>query len=220
MGHAVGVFISATVKSGTNALHGAGYWQFQQFRWNATPDFTRLNYQAGLANGSIAPGTPEQASGRVSQPGFGVGGPVWIPKIIHGKNKLFFYIAYSKLTSIAPPNSTPIYTVPTVPERTGDFSALLVGTTNPSQYIVYDPRTAALVSGHVTRTPFPNNIVPASMQTNPVAKFCPAHLGCWLQTAAAGVAVAAESALRSEPGCHAGRHAEYRPECHQVPGAA
>jgi hypothetical protein len=171
MGHAVGVFISATVKSGTNSLHGAGYWQFQQFRWNATPDFTRLNYQAGLANGSIAPGTPEQASGRVSQPGFGIGGPVWIPKIIHGKNKLFFYIAYSKLTSIAPPNSTPIYTVPTVPERTGDFSALLVGTTNPSQYIVYDPRTAAMVSGHVTRTPFPNNTVPASMQTNPVAKF-------------------------------------------------
>ena len=142
MGHAVGVFISATVKSGTNALHGAGYWQFQQFRWNATPDFTRLNYQAGLANGTVAAGTPEQASGRVTQPGFGVGGPVWIPKIINGKNKLFFYIAYSKLVSIAPPNSTPNYTVPTIPERTGDFSALLVGTTNPSQYIVYDPRTA------------------------------------------------------------------------------
>ena len=171
MGHAVGAFISATVKSGTNALHGAGFWQFQQFRWNAAPDFTRLNYQAGLANGSIAPGTPEQASGRVTIPGFGVGGPVWIPKVINGKNKLFFYISYSKLVSIAPPNSTPIYTVPTVPERTGDFSALLVGTTNPSQYIVYDPRTAALVSGHVTRTPFPNNVLPASIMTSPISKF-------------------------------------------------
>jgi hypothetical protein len=171
MGHAIGAFISATVKSGTNSLHGAGYWQFQQFRWNATPDFTRLTYEAGLANGTVAPGTPEQASGRVSQPGFGVGGPVWIPKLIHGKNRLFFYVAYSKLTSIAPPNSTPIYTVPTVPERTGDFSALLVGTTNPSQYIVYDPRTAVTVSGHVTRTPFPNNILPASIQTSPISKF-------------------------------------------------
>ncbi|MGA2268449.1 MAG: carboxypeptidase-like regulatory domain-containing protein [Bryobacteraceae bacterium] len=171
MGHSVGSFISATVKSGTNALHGAGFWQFQQFRWNAAPHFTRLNYQAGLANGSIAAGTPEQASGRVTTPGFGVGGPVWIPKVINGKNKLFFYISYSKLVSIAPPNSTPIYTVPTVAQRTGDFSALLVGTTNPSQYIVYDPRTAATVSGHVTRTPFPNNIVPASMQTSPIAKF-------------------------------------------------
>jgi hypothetical protein len=171
MGHAVGSFISATVKSGTNGLHGAGFWQFQQFRWNAAPHFTRLNYQQGLANGSIKAGTPEQASGRVTTPGFGVGGPVWIPKVINGKNKLFFYISYSKLVSIAPPNSTPIYTVPTAAQRTGDFSALLVGTTNPAQYIVYDPRTAAMVSGHVTRTPFPNNTVPASMQTNPLAKF-------------------------------------------------
>ena len=96
MGHAIGAFISATVKSGTNMLHGAGFWQFQQFRWNATPDFTRLNYQAGLANGSISPGTPEQASGRVSIPGFGVGGPVYIPKVFNGKNKLFFYVSWSK----------------------------------------------------------------------------------------------------------------------------
>ena len=171
MGHAIGAFISATVKSGSNALHGAGFWQFQQFRWNATPHFTRLNYNAGLANGSVAPGTPEQASGRVSIPGFGVGGPVYIPKVFNGKNKLFFYVSWSKLTSIAPPNTTPIYTVPTPAERVGDFSALLVGTTNPSQYIVYDPRTAAMVSGHVTRTPFPNNTIPASMQTNPITKF-------------------------------------------------
>jgi hypothetical protein len=171
MGHAVGAFISATVKSGSNALHGAGFWQFQQFRWNATPHFTRLTYEAGLANGTVAPGTPEQASGRVSIPGFGVGGPVYIPKVLNGKNKLFFYVSWSKLTSIAPPNSTPIYTVPTVAERSGDFSALLVGTTNPSQYIVYDPRTATSVSGHVTRTPFPNNIIPASMQTDPITKF-------------------------------------------------
>jgi hypothetical protein len=171
MGHAIGSFISATVKSGTNGLHGAGFWQFQQFRWNAAPHFTRLNYQAGLANGSIAPGTQEQASGRVTTPGFGVGGPVWIPKVINGKNKLFFYVSYSKLVSIAPPNSTPIYTVPTAAQRTGDFSALLVGTTNPAQYIVYDPRTAAMVSGHVTRTPFPNNTVPTSIQTDPITKF-------------------------------------------------
>ncbi len=171
MGHAFGAYVSANIKSGTNALHGAGFWQFQQFRWNATPHFTRLNYESGLADGSIAPGTPEQASGRVSQPGFGVGGPVYIPKLINGKNKLFFYVMYSKLTSIAPPVATPIYTVPTLAERQGDFSALLKVPTNPSQYIIYDPRTAKLVSGHVTRAPFPNNVVPASMMTNPIINF-------------------------------------------------
>lgn len=171
LGHTIGAQISATTKSGTNTLHGAGFWQFQQLRWNATPHFTRLSYQSGLANGTIAPGTPEQSSGRISQPGFGIGGPVYIPKLINGKNKLFFYVSYSKLTSIAAPAATPIYTVPTQAERNGDFSALLVGTVNPTQYVVYDPRSASLVSGHVTRTPFPGNVLPASMLTNPITKF-------------------------------------------------
>ncbi|HLH18781.1 MAG TPA: carboxypeptidase-like regulatory domain-containing protein, partial [Bryobacteraceae bacterium] len=171
LGHTIGAQISATTKSGTNTLHGAGFWQFQQLRWNATPHFTRLAYEAGLANGTIAPGTPEQSSGRISQPGFGVGGPVYIPKILNGKNRLFFYVAYSKLTSIAAPSSTPIYTVPTAAERNGDFSALLNGTTNPTQYIIYDPRSATLVSGHVTRTPFPNNVLPASLLNNPITRF-------------------------------------------------
>ncbi|HKE28793.1 MAG TPA: TonB-dependent receptor [Bryobacteraceae bacterium] len=171
LGHSVGDYIMATTKMGTNTLHGSGFWQFQQIRWNATPHFTRLSYESGLANGTIAPGSPEQASGRISQPGFSLGGPVYIPKLIHGKNKLFFFVTYSHITSIAAPAATPIYTVPTAAERNGDFSALLVGTTNPSQYIVYDPRSAALVSGHVTRTPFPNNILPASVMTNPITKF-------------------------------------------------
>jgi len=171
MGHAIGSYISATTKSGSNELHGAGFWQFQQFRWNATPHYTRLAYESGLANGTVAPGTPEQASGRVSTPGFGVGGPVYIPKVLNGKNRFFFYVSYSHLTSLAPPVATPIYSVPTAAERNGDFSALLVGTTNPSQYIVYDPRSGVLVSSHVTRTPFPGNIIPASMLTNPITKF-------------------------------------------------
>ncbi|HUA58779.1 MAG TPA: carboxypeptidase-like regulatory domain-containing protein [Verrucomicrobiae bacterium] len=171
MGHSIGDFIMVTTKTGTNTLHGSGFWQFQQIRWNATPHYTRLAYQSGLANGTVAPGTPEQASGRLSQPGFSLGGPVYIPKLFNGKNKLFFFVNYSHITSIAPPNSTPIYSVPTAAERNGDFSALLVGTANPTQYIVYDPRSASLVGGQVTRTPFPNNTLPASIMTNPITKF-------------------------------------------------
>src|SRR5215472_14434268 len=171
LGHTIGAQISATTKSGTNTLHGAGFWQFQQLRWNATPHFTRLAYDAGVANGAIAAGSEKQSSGRISQPGFSVGGPVYIPKVIDGRNKLFFFVSYSKLTSIAAPSATPIYSVPTVAERNGDFSALLVGAVNPTQYIVYDPRSTTLVGGHVTRTPFPGNVIPASMLTNPITKF-------------------------------------------------
>jgi hypothetical protein len=165
MGHAIGAFISATTKSGSNDLHGSGYWQMQQFRWNATAHYTRLNWESA---GKVG---PEQQSGKVSTPGFAVGGPVFIPKIYNGKNRFFFFISYSHLTSLAPAYTTPIYTVPTPAMRTGDFSALLKVPTNPASYTVYDPRTATTVAGHVTRTPFPNNTVPTAMQTNPVVKF-------------------------------------------------
>jgi hypothetical protein len=169
-GHTIGITVSAVIKSGTNSLHGSGFWQTQQFRWNATNHFTRLNYYAQKAAGTLAPGTPENPGGKFSQPGFGVGGPVYIPKVIDGRNRLFFYISFSKITQKSPPiNNTPLYTVPTEAERQGDFSALLP--INPVAYTIYDPRSAVAAGGRVTRAPFPNNVLPASVQTNPIYKF-------------------------------------------------
>jgi hypothetical protein len=171
LGHTGGIFVSATTKSGNNLYHGSGFDQAQNYRWNATPFFTRENYKQGIANGTIAPGTPEQSSGKLSQPGFDIGGPVRIPKLYNGKNKFFFYFEYDKITNIQANPNTPIFTMPTAAERTGDFSALL-SVPNASNYIVYDPRTAALVNGHVTRQPFPNNIVPQSLiAANPIYNF-------------------------------------------------
>ena len=171
LGHTGGIFISATTKAGTNLYHGSGFDQVQNYRWNATPFFTRENYKTGLANGTIAPGTPEQSSGKLSQPGFDIGGPVRIPKLYNGKNKLFFYFEYDKITNIQANPNTPIFTMPTAAERTGDFSALL-SVPNASTYIIYDPRSGTLVNGHVTRTPFPGNIIPQSLiANNPIYKF-------------------------------------------------
>jgi len=171
LGHTGGIFVSATTKGGTNTYHGSGFDQAQNYRWNATPFFTRENYKAGIAKGTIAPGTPEQSSGKLSQPGFDIGGPVRIPKLYNGKNKLFFYFEYDKITNIQANPNTPIFTMPTAAERTGDFSALL-SVPNASNYIVYDPRSGSLVNGHVTRTPFPGNIVPQNfISANPIYKF-------------------------------------------------
>src|ERR1035437_1507042 len=169
LGHTSGVYVSATTKSGNNTYHGSGFDQAQNYRWNATPHFTRLSYQAGLANGTVKPGTQKQSSGKLSQPGFSIGGPVRIPKLYNGKNKFFFFFEYDNITNIQANPNTPIFTVPTAAERNGDFSALLP--VNAVAYTVYDPRTAATVSGHTTRTPFPNNILPASLIQNPVYKF-------------------------------------------------
>lgn len=169
LGHTVGAFVSATIKSGNNTYHGSVFEQLMENRWNATPHFSRLNYYSGLASGQIKPGTPEQPSGKLTQPGFSIGGPVRIPHLYNGKNKFFFYFEWDKITQIQPNPNTPIYTVPTAAQRTGDFSSLLA--VNPTAYTIYDPRTATLVNGHVTRTPFANNIIPQSLITNPAYKF-------------------------------------------------
>ena len=171
LGHTAGIFVSATTKAGGNLYHGSGFDQAQNYRWNATPFFTREAYKQGLANGTIKPGTPEQSSGKLSQPGFDIGGPVRIPKVYNGHNKLFFYFEYDKITNIQANPNTPIFTMPTAAERAGDFSALL-SVPNASNYIVYDPRSATLINGHVTRTPFPGNIIPQSLIAgNPIYKF-------------------------------------------------
>jgi len=171
LGHTGGIFVSATTKAGNNTYHGSGFDQIQNYRWNATPFFTRENYKQGIANGTIKPGTPEQSSGKLSQPGFDIGGPVRIPKLYNGNNKLFFYFEYDKITNIQANPNTPIFTMPTDAERTGDFSALL-SVPNAGNYIVYDPRSGTLVNGHVTRTPFAGNIIPQSfIAANPIYKF-------------------------------------------------
>ena len=99
MGHTSGAYISVTTKSGNNTYHGSGFAQAQNFRWNATPFFTGWHTSTGIANGTIAPGTPKQASGKMSQPGFTIGGPVRIPKLYNGKNKFFFFFEYNKITN-------------------------------------------------------------------------------------------------------------------------
>ncbi len=171
LGHTGGIFVSATTKAGSNLYHGAIFDQIQNYRWNATPFFTRENYKQGLANGTIKPGTPEQSSGKLSQPGFDIGGAVRLPHLYNGKNKFFFYFEYDKITNIQANPNTPIFTMPTAAERVGDFSALL-SVPNASNYIVYDPRSAANVGGHVTRTPFTGNIIPQSLiAANPIYKY-------------------------------------------------
>src|ERR1700719_3810676 len=67
-----------------------------------------------------------------NQYGFAIGGPIWIPKVVHGKNKLFFFVDYmgTKRRQYA---ATTNLTLPTPAMRTGDFSATTTA--------IYDPLT-------------------------------------------------------------------------------
>ena len=135
------------------------------YRINSTNEFTRANYLSQKAAGTLAPGTQENPGGRFFQPGFSFGGPVYIPKVYNGKNKLFFYVEWDHITSVQPNPGNVYYIVPTAAQRQGNFSDL--SAYNAMAYTVYDPRSAVLASsGHVTRTPFPNNTIPTSLFGN------------------------------------------------------
>ncbi|HKE21243.1 MAG TPA: TonB-dependent receptor [Bryobacteraceae bacterium] len=136
-GAAGGAAINMTIKSGTNDLHGVFY------------ERNTNNAMAGVNNVFSRPG--RLAKNIQNQYGFAAGGPIWIPKIVHGRNKLFWFMDYmgTKQRQFA---ASPNLTLPTAAMRTGDFSA--TGTS------IYDPLTGN--SDGSGRSPFAGNIVPAS----------------------------------------------------------
>ena len=158
VGHTSGATVNVMTKSGTNDYHGSLYDQHWQQRWNATPHFTRLGWEAQVAQGKITKDTPKQAPGRSNQFGATLGGPVRIPKLYNGRDKFFFFFSYNGIYQNKAETTASInVTVPKMAWRTGDFSDLLA-LPNGSSYQIYDPRTARLDStGHVIRDPFPGN---------------------------------------------------------------
>ena len=183
VGHSTGVSISMMTKSGTNEYHGTANWQYWNARWNGTPFFSNKSYYTNLNTAKILGNTAQaqaiEATGS-QPPGHShnyagtVGGPVRIPKVINGRNKLFFFAAYNGFKDLKTDDPTTFnHTVPTMSERSGDFSDLLK-VANSAQYQIYDPLTTApdpARSGHVVRTPFANNIIPQSRLVNPIQKY-------------------------------------------------
>ncbi len=167
-GFTSGATINVATKPGTNRYHGSLYDQHWQQRWNATPHFTRLSWEDQVRSGRITPDTQKQATGRSNNFGGTIGGPVRIPKLYNGKDKLFFFFSYNGIyQSKAETTSAINRTVPKLAWRQGDFSDLQA--IDPVRFTVYDPRSASLFNGRVTRMPFPGNRgVPV---LNPVYKF-------------------------------------------------
>ena len=86
-----------------------------------------------------------------------------LPKIVNGRNKLFYFFNYQRNYDDSAARNTPTSTVPANAKHLdGDFSDLLtLGT--PGQYQIYDPLTVRpdpARPGSFIRTPFPNNIIP------------------------------------------------------------
>ena len=130
-----------TTKSGSNQVHGSGFWSMRRQFLNAAG--YNSNSVVGRAEGF-------RAKERYNEAGGSVGGPVYIPKVYDGRNRTFFFFAYSR--DLRPESfSLANYTVPTAAQKQGNFSGLAT---------IYDPATTAIVNGVSTRTPFAGNAVP------------------------------------------------------------
>lgn len=130
--------VNVSTKPGTNEYHGALYEFMRNSALDARPyDFIGTS--------------PEKAPFRWNQYGFTLGGPVRIPKLFNGRDRLFFMSNFEGYKERRTVQGT--YTTPTVAMRRGDFSGF-------SQ--LFDPATRKVEGGTLTATPFPNNQIPSS----------------------------------------------------------
>lgn len=183
-GHSTGLNVSMSTKSGANQLHGSATYQYFNQRWNAASFFVKQSRYANIAalraagntaGADALADTPMVPAGHTNNYHGTVSGPVVIPKLLDGRNKLFFFLGYSGLKNGQAARPSEInYTVPTVAQRNGDFSGLLNVAVNPSRYQVYDPLTTRpdpARPGHFIRTPFAGNILPKQRFQNPMYDF-------------------------------------------------
>jgi len=187
VGHTAGMSIATMTRAGTNAYHGDLTDQYWNQRWNGTPFFVKQAYYTAIDAANAAGNTalaqqlrsqPSNPAGHDQDYGASVGGPVRIPKLFNGKNKLFFFFSFDGFDDRKTTGTANPYTLPTMSERQGNFSDLLAA---GSQFQLYDPLTVQADPsrpGHYVRTPFPGNVIPQTRIIDPVynayVKFLPA----------------------------------------------
>jgi hypothetical protein len=79
--------LNATIKSGTNEFHGAAWEFFRNDKLDAADFFENAG---GIPKGEL----------RQNQFGFTAGGPVVLPKVFNGRNKVFFFGDYEGLRRV------------------------------------------------------------------------------------------------------------------------
>ena len=181
-GRTTGGIENFVTKSGTNEYHGTAFDIFRNEAMDANTWFNdghRAQSCVGANNTVACRNTYRTPSDKQNDFGGSLGGPVRIPHIYNGKDKTFFFFSWEQFKqNLGATNTT---TVPTLAERTGDFSAFLntappaAGTkapTNPCDgAIVYpgeifDPATQRVVNGTPCRSPFQGNVIsPARFST-------------------------------------------------------
>jgi hypothetical protein len=129
--------INVATKAGSNQYHGTLF------------EFLR-NDKLDAKNYAFTANRPPKDPFKWNQYGFMFSGPVQIPKVFDGKNKLFFMTNYEWFRQRRQVQS--VFTVPSDAMRGGNFSEIAGG--------VFDPNTRQTVNGVLTGQQFPGNIIP------------------------------------------------------------
>ena len=139
--------INVNTLPGTNQYHGAVF------------EFLRNSYMDAAQWSVVGPKNPF----RRNNYGFTLGGPVSIPKLFNGRDRLFFMTNFEELRDVTV-NQVKASVAPDA-MRAGDFSR------TPGVQIIYDPATRVYpASGTPSATPFPGNIIPAARIVTPTLK--------------------------------------------------
>ncbi|MEW6125995.1 MAG: carboxypeptidase regulatory-like domain-containing protein [Acidobacteriota bacterium] len=123
--------VNVLTKSGGNLYHGALF----EFHRNDALDAKQYQFTTAKPKNPF----------KWNDYGFELDGPIRIPGLFNGRDKLFFMTNYEALRRRQSVLNT--FTVPTAKMFSGDFSELLPST------IIYDPNTGQ---------PFPGNIIPSN----------------------------------------------------------
>ena len=114
-GHTTSATISLSTKSGTNDYHGALTWQHWQQRYNATQTTTNAAYWGRIRQAEAAGNTAlaqqlrateRQPTGRSNNWAGSVGGPVRVPWLFNGRDKLFFFFSYNAFKDVKTEEAT------------------------------------------------------------------------------------------------------------------
>jgi hypothetical protein len=145
-GHSAGGTMSVSMKSGTNDIHGTGYYFGRNPKLNAVVNPTAIPRTPNFVRNHIWGGT--------------IGGPI-------KKNKLFTFFTYEGWRTKEPRDA--VRTMPTDLEKTGDFSQSL--TRAGVLRTIYDPTTTVLnvATNTASRQPFAGNIIP-QQRIDPTAR--------------------------------------------------
>ncbi len=127
-GRNAGGIVSVVTKSGANSYHGSIFEFLRNDALNANSFFNNLN------------GKPRDILKR-NQFGATVGGPITIPKVIHGQDRFFFFVGYQgqRLVQQQPNGAVNVFTPR---EINGDYSLSDRSKTGP------DPGVVAFLRSH------------------------------------------------------------------------